>query len=874
MKKLLLALFLFVLCKAHAQNTLVLYPIPASGMTVQDPSVVPQLTECGAPKPYKVGENTDFTVSVKAGTATCTDSGYQPLFSYNTFVNSSSGDFSQSTRSSFVTFDYTGTVTLKIKCKFAWLNSEADVTIRPQSRLLAKSICPTTNEILLTLSTAALSADASDKLSVEIMGNRYSNLQIFANRIITAPTITGPTIYEYTAAGNGTNTNLYNTSYNSQNKKIIIKTGAIVTVPFDSSLSENDQLNGRIKLNAGDEIYFENGGILNGGVMIDGELSGGGNGAKIRGRGIIDLTNFPKRYRNEDKNKYAAVQPITIRNAKDITLEGVIINDSQQLSVELTNSGGTTSDANPNININNLKIFTRVLWGDGFHMKGTSNVEIKDCFIRTSDDCISIYASRRETWDQCVSGQPYANAPSPPAYVDSGCSGCTYPAYMPCDSASSFPYKNRDALNIKATHTLLYADNAHAIEIGWHGNQLLNNGLNIYNLLFEKIDILEHDSKWVQQNGERNATYEGAIGINCSDDNKCGNFLFKQINVEGFTAGKILTVHVMKYGEGDAIRSGKSVYDVRFEDLTYTGTGEYKSTIKGVSCDRFVNGVHFDNFKVRSNPSAAWTNVTSANMATYFETNTHAYNITFQESINYDNTSLTHNGVYTVKNKATSQFLKYTSSGSVVSSTSGGASDADKAWKLSLVNYAHYRFRPNSSLSLTMENTLEQPSGACQSRLVKTVNDDSVKTNQEWKVVPVPGEAGYYTINNAYTRAYLTDSGTSVTADPKSSTDSQKWRISAPGIAKNAAANHPDVKPLTKPEVYPNPTTDYLHIDNLEADDARFTLIAINGSKVIEQPLGQKNSEIYVGDLPDGIYIVKIENTAGILYSEKFVKSH
>lgn len=860
-KLLLLFLFQFYLVSSQT-NELYVYPEPASEMVRINPSVIPKIISdtigCNRLEDYKVGKNTDFTVHVKKGTATSGDP-YIRLFEYNTFVNSSSGDLSKVTRSSFVTFDYTGIVTIKIKCNFAELDVNR-IAIRPLSRGIVPNVI-SYNEFTITLNNndpLLLSPFASDKLSIEINGNRYSNLQIFANRKLTETPIELDYNLVYSASNNGTLMNQYNEAFDNTPKKILIKAGAIVTVPYDGPTP--DAHNGTIILNNNDEIFFEQGAILNGGLMLR-----SASNVKIRGRGIIDLTNYPKKYSGDDTNDYASVQAVTIIDSKNITFDGIVINDSQQLCVEMTDSGGTTADSPDNIKINNVKSFSRVAWGDGFHMRGTSNVSINDCFNRNSDDCIAIYASRRMSWDKCVTYPYYPPCPL----------GCTYPPNVACDSTSTLLYKNRDALNIKVTNTILYADAAHAIEIGWHGNQLYNNGKDIYNLHFENIDILEHDSKWVQQNGELNPTYEGAIGINCADDNKCTNFLFKKINIEDFTAGSLFAIRVMPFGEGEAIKSGKHIQNIRFEELSYTGSGENKATILGLDCERFVNGVHFENFKIRSNPSTSFITVNETNMLNYINTNEYAYNITFQEANNYS-TILEHDAVYTIINSETGKYLKYNDENELVTAVSvlGGHSIPNNLkWKLIQLG-AHYKIKPLET-SLTLENTLEQNTNEpCSGRLVKTIADIPYKTFQEWKINPT-GITDQFTINNAYTRAYLENIGSTVIANPKKNINSQKWLIEKVSESSYLKIQKPKDN---KEEIimYPSPANDYLYLKGIKNNEI-IKIFDINGKLVIEKKKVDLSSDddtkIHVSDLTEGIYIVKIENDDKTIYSDKFIKN-
>jgi polygalacturonase len=268
--------------------------------------------------------------------------------------------------STFVTFDFEGEVVIEVTSLNDNVNS---VLIRPDSQDIAYN---------QNGETITFNIDKPQKLSLEINGDRYSNLQIFANDI-APPIPNNATIYP-------------------------------VGIYSD------------IQANSNDTLYFMPGAIIRGNISVVDK-----NNVQIMGRGIIDMIDYRKRYDTTSMNPpYESKPGISIRRSQNVGIDGIIINDPQAFAVEIIESD--------TININNLKAFTRVLWGDGIDMVGTSNVTINDCYLRTSDDCIAIYASRVRDW----------------------------------------PWQNKDALNITVTNSALYADAAHPIEIGWHGNQGMN----------------------------------------------------------------------------------------------------------------------------------------------------------------------------------------------------------------------------------------------------------------------------------------------------------------------------------------------------------------------------------------------------------------
>jgi|GEM_PF-3446267 len=809
LSRMCLTLLLLFTISIEAQNQLKTYQPPSSGNITINPPVTPPMGSDNKPLNYTIGQNTDFSVRVKKADT----NDWVDLFEYNTFVNSSIGDLSVSSPSSFVAFDFSGSVTIEITSnRHNNQNLNQRVQIRPLSRNVTPSII--NNKITFTLNNPG-------KFSVEIDGYRYHNLQIFANAMAnyTVPT-TATVTY-------GPGIHIYNKALNAvAGKKIKILEGAIVIVPYDV-LSYYTSDNAKIIANTGDEIYIEGGGTLKGGIIAEDV-----NNVKIYGRGIIDLSNYEKQYDTLLPN-YAYTQGVTIRRCNNVSIDGITIIDSQQLCVELTDSNY--------ININNVKVISRARWGDGFHMKGTSNVTINDCYNRTSDDSISIYASRRVPWD----GNP--------------------------------PYQNNHALNITVTNTILNADKAHPITIGWHGNDSLVNNRDIYNIRFENIDILEHDENWVDPDGTVHLDYVGAISINCADGNNCSNFLFKDIRIEDFSNGRLLTIHVEPGGNGAANTDGKKVEYIRFENLSYNGTGELPSSIKGLSCDRYVNGVHFENFKV-NNQLITQLSDYNVNGTPMFQTNEYAYNITFQEGGNYS-TSVA-NGYYRIRSLINLRYMQadpQQQQGYVTSTTLNSNSD-EQIWQIELIpGTGHYRIKNMANLKF-LENAFDaRPSLLCQSRYLITAAQ-AVQTNQEWKIVPDP--QGGYRINNAYTRSYLTnnnDFNNFVLANPKTtSNSSQRWALTPlPNYTPHSKSKNPDQLVLNSDEdvvIFPNPVTDFIQIQFGNRSVDAIAITDITGRVIIRKQI-KNNEQIDLSALQKGNYIVTITDTSGSTINKKIIKN-
>ncbi|OJX87399.1 MAG: glycoside hydrolase [Paludibacter sp. 47-17] len=196
------------------------------------------------------------------------------------------------------------------------------------------------------------------------------------------------------------------------------------------------------------------------------------------------------------------------------------------------------------LKINNLKSFSVKGWSDGIDLMSCSEVTINDIFLRNSDDCIAIYTHR---WNF-----------------------------------------HGNAHNYKITNAILWADVAHPINIGLHGD-VENGGYSIENLYFGEIDILEHD--------EDDRNYQGAMAFSVSDHNSVRNVTFENVWVENIQEGQLFNLRVLynnKYSNG----SGREITNIHFKNISYTGYGENSSIIEGFSDEHPVKDVLFENIVI------------------------------------------------------------------------------------------------------------------------------------------------------------------------------------------------------------------------------------------------------------------------------------
>lgn len=231
--------------------------------------------------------------------------------------------------------------------------------------------------------------------------------------------------------------------------------------------------------------------------------------------------------------RYSCFHGVSISHSKNVTVEGISIVNPPHYSVAV---GGSS-----NVHIKDIKCFSCEGWSDGIDIMSSNNVEIDGVFMRNSDDCIAIYGSR---WD---------------FYGGSS--------------------------DIVVKNSSLWADVAHPTTIGCHGDHE-HDGDVIERIHFENIDVLNHH--------EPQDDYTGVFAINVGDGNTARNISYKNIRVEQYQRGRLVDIRVC-YNKTYNPIPGKSIYDVSFENVAYSGYGEMISRISGLGPENRVYNVSFKN---------------------------------------------------------------------------------------------------------------------------------------------------------------------------------------------------------------------------------------------------------------------------------------
>lgn len=228
------------------------------------------------------------------------------------------------------------------------------------------------------------------------------------------------------------------------------------------------------------------------------------------------------------------VRGVEVTHSKNVLIDGITVVNPDHYTL----FGGEASG----LTVRNLKSFSCKGWSDGIDLMCCNDVLIDNVFLRNSDDCFAVYAHR---W--------------------------TYYG---------------GSKDITLQNSVLWADVAHPVNIGGHGNPEDAVGETVEGITVRNIDILEHD--------EDDPAYQGCMTIDCGDKNLVRNVLFENIRIEEIQEGRLFHVGVRFNARYDK-QPGRGIENVTFRNITYNGVGENPSRITGWDKDRCVRNVTFEN---------------------------------------------------------------------------------------------------------------------------------------------------------------------------------------------------------------------------------------------------------------------------------------
>lgn len=197
-----------------------------------------------------------------------------------------------------------------------------------------------------------------------------------------------------------------------------------------------------------------------------------------------------------------------------------------------------------NVTLHDVRSISHPQWGDGLNVfGGSSDILFDRVFCRNSDDCTTAYATRK------------------------GFKG--------------------SVRNVRMTNSTLWADVAHPIFIGLHGNPAV--GDSIVGLKYDNLDIICQDESQID--------YQGCLAINCGDGNYVKDVLFDNIRIEGIRRGSITHVKV-GWNQKYCTAAGAGVENVTFRNVRLYGKQPHLSIITGYDAQHKVKNVIFEGLKI------------------------------------------------------------------------------------------------------------------------------------------------------------------------------------------------------------------------------------------------------------------------------------
>lgn len=352
---------------------------------------------------------------------------------------------------------------------------EIEVTYN-KGKIDSARVRPLSYDIPFTIegNTLQFSLEKPANLSVEVNGDIFHNLHLFANPLDTF-------------------------KVDKKNPDLIY---------FGPGIHRFE--GGEFRIPSGKTVYVAGGAVMMGRMLIENV-----HDVKLLGRGIIDPS---------------VKMGIRIANSRNVYVEGLMATQCV--------TGGSDS-----VTIRNVKVISYFGWGDGMNVFSSRNVLFDRVFCRTSDDCTTVYGTR-----------------------------------LGFEGPSS---------NITMQNSTLWADVAHPIFIGIHGN--VDKPEILENLNYVNIDILDHK--------EKQLNYQGCLAINAGDENLIRNVRFEDIRIENFRQGQLVNLRIF-FNEKYCKAPGRGIENVVFKNVSYTGNRAEISVIEGYDAQRKVRNIRFENLRI------------------------------------------------------------------------------------------------------------------------------------------------------------------------------------------------------------------------------------------------------------------------------------
>lgn len=392
-----------------------------------------------------------------------------------------------------VSFDFEGTVEVRIICQEV-IN---EAVLRPLSRAIPITV--EDREIRFQLQEPG-------NFSLEINGDRFHNLHIFANPMETDIPNKSDSNVVYVTPGTHVPADLY----------VPLCQPGKDTLYFAPGLHQI--VSKTLNIPSGKRVYLEGGAAVCARLVLH-----RAENVKIFGRGNLYSYHEPWKTHLHGMDLFLC---------KDILIEGIVFLNPSGHSISVGESEHVTIDS--------IKSFSCHGWTDGINFYSSEHCQVRNVFMRNSDDCITVYGSRFESRGGCK--------------------------------------------DILVEDSCLWADVAHPILIGTHGAYDADGDI-LEELVFRNLDILEHH--------EPQDNYLGCMAVNVGDGNTARNILFENVRVEDYERGRLIDVRVFHNEKYNPL-PGRMIENVVFHNISYNGSCPIPSQIIGFDANRMVKNILFD----------------------------------------------------------------------------------------------------------------------------------------------------------------------------------------------------------------------------------------------------------------------------------------
>lgn len=367
-------------------------------------------------------------------------------------------------------------------------------------------------------STIEFTLDKPCNLSIEINENITNNLQLFTNSIAADTTNPDDPGVRYFGPG--------------------------VHFPSDMGIP------GAIKVQSNETIYIAGGAIVHG--IIQTPYHDSVSNVNILGRGILLGERDTEQKRGLLKMGF---------HANDITIKDIHLVDSYGwvLSVYWCH----------NVLIDNVKIISYRPNSDGIDIASSSEVNVKNCYIRSADDNLVVINVQYDT--SLVDFYEYQEG--------------YYDHYGKLFMDIEHQAQKRNTKNVKFSNCTLWQDrdNPDAIHVGWSMR-----GPEIRNVYFEEIDIIH------TRGGEKTAQLDIDPSWWGDENTHIRNISFKNIYLEDAHGGNIIHVRA----------DPGTIDSVFFENIFLQGGNFSQSTM--LKKDKYgfasINNIFIDNYQAFNQP--------------------------------------------------------------------------------------------------------------------------------------------------------------------------------------------------------------------------------------------------------------------------------